>query len=88
MIGKKPSLAYPLKMNDKGPKVLEVQKLLQKNGSSIQLTGVFTIGMLSAVRSFQKKNGLKVTGVVDLKTFEKLSAMKTKKIVKMVPKKK
>lgn len=88
MIGKTVKLPCPLKLNDKGPKVLEVQKFLVKAGSSIKLTGVYTIGMVSAVRSFQKKNGLKPTGMVDLKTYEKLSAVRVKKVVKMVPKKK
>ena len=74
----------PLKMNDKGPAVLKAQKLLQKHGSTIKATGVFTIGMLSAVRAFQKKNGLKVTGVIDAKTFAKLEV---KKPVKMAVKK-
>ena len=88
MLKKSSKNLFPLKLNDENAKVLEVQKLLQKNGSGISLTGVFTIGTLSAVRAFQKKNGLKVTGIVDEKTFEKLSAVKTKKIVKMAPKKK
>lgn len=74
-----------LKLNDKGPVVLKAQKLLQKAGSTIKATGVFTIGMLSAVRAFQKKNGLKVTGKIDARTFSKLEA---KKIVKMAPRKK
>ena len=88
MIGKTIKMPYPLKLNDKGPKVLEVQKFLVKAGSSIKLTGVYTIGMMSAVRSFQKKNGLKPTGIVDLRTYEKLSAVRVKKVVKMAPKKK
>lgn len=77
-----------LKLNMSGAKVLEVQKLLQKAGSAIKPTGVFSIGMRSAVCAFQKKNGLAVTGEVDKKTFEKLSAVKAKKNVKMVGKKK
>ena len=78
---------FPLKLKDTKPEVLAAQKLLQKNGSTIKLTGVFTIGMLAAVKAFQKKNGLKVTGEIDEKTWEKLSATKTKKIVKMGAKK-
>lgn len=77
-----------MKIGDKGANVTKVQKLLQKTGSTIKVTGVFNIGMVSAVRAFQKKNGLKVTGVLDSKTFAKLEAVASKKIVKMVPKKK
>ena len=77
-----------MKIGDKGANVTKAQKLLQKTGSTIKVTGVFSIGMVSAVRAFQKKNGLKVTGVLDSKTFAKLEAVASKKIVKMVPKKK
>jgi N-acetylmuramoyl-L-alanine amidase len=77
-----------MKIGDKGANVTKAQKLLQKTGSTIKVTGVYNIGMVSAVRAFQKKNGLKVTGVLDPKTFAKLEAVAAKKIVKMVPKKK
>ena len=78
---------FPLKLRDTKSEVLSAQKLLQKNGSTIKLSGVFTIGMMSAVKAFQKKNGLKVTGEIDAKTWEKLSATKPKKTVKMGAKK-
>ena len=69
----------PIKMGAKGKAVSDIQKLLQKAGSTIKVTGEFGIGMLSAVKAFQKKNGLKITGVVDKKTLDKLSALKKKK---------
>ena len=65
-----------IKMGAKGKVVSDIQKLLQKAGSTIKVTGEFGIGMLSAVKAFQKKNGLKVTGIVDKKTYEKLAAKK------------
>ena len=65
-----------IKMGAKGKVVSDIQKLLQKAGSTIKVTGVFGIGMFSAVKAFQKKNGLKVTGIVDKKTYEKLTAKK------------
>lgn len=68
---------FPLKPNDQGIEVVEAQRYLKKAGSTIKVTGIFTIGMLSAVKSFQKKNGLKVTGQIDKATFEKLAALKT-----------
>lgn len=77
-----------IKINDKGPQVKGAQELLRKAGSTIKVTGVFTIGMYAAVKAFQKKNGLKVTGVIDAKTLEVLGTYKSKKIVKMAPKKK
>ena len=73
----------PFKLNDEGKEILEISKLLAKAGSSIKPTKTFTIGMLSAVKSFQKKSGLPVTGIVDKKTWEKLHAIRpTKKASK------
>ena len=64
----------PFKLNDEGKEVLEISKLLGKAGSSLKPTKTFNIGMLSAVKAYQKKNGLPVTGIVDKKTWEKLHA--------------
>ena len=69
----------PIKMGAKGKAVSDIQKLLQKAGSTIKVNGEFGIGMLSAVKAFQKKNGLKVTGFIDKKTLDKLSTFKKKK---------
>ena len=77
-----------IKINDKGPQVKEAQELLKKAGSTIKVTGVYTIGMYSAVKAFQKKNGLKPTGSIDAMTWKKLQAVKVKKPIKMAPKKK
>ena len=79
---------FPLKLNDENAKVKEAQQYLQKAGSTIKVSGIFTIGMLSAVKRFQKMNGLKVTGQIDKATFEKLSALKTaRRTIKMGAKK-
>jgi len=56
-----------------GGRVTKAQKLLVKAGSKIKLNGVYTIGMVSAVKAFQKKHGLPVTGEVDAKTMNKLA---------------
>lgn len=69
----------PVKMGANGKAVSDIQKLLQKAGSTIKVNGWFGIGMLSAVKAFQKKNGLKVTGFIDKKTLDKLSTFKKKK---------
>lgn len=66
----------PLKYGDEGKKVEEAQKLLQKDGSTIKINGIFTIGMKSAVKAFQKRNGLKITGVIDGRTWTALKAKK------------
>lgn len=72
----KQPIGVSLKIGDKGAKVTEAQKLLQKTGSTIKVTGIFTIGMASAVKCFQRKNKLKYTGIIDLKTWEKLQEYK------------
>lgn len=70
-------VTYPeLKMGSKGELVTQLQDLLSKAGSKIKVKGVFNIGTQSAVRSFQKKNDLPVTGVVDKKTWAKLLKVK------------
>ena len=61
-----------LKYGMDGKIVEDAQKALQKAGSTIKVNGKFTIGMTSAVKAFQKKNKLKVTGQVDAKTMAKL----------------
>ena len=63
----------PLKQGDKGPEVQYMALWLNQKGSTIKPTSVFHIGMRSAVISFQKKNKLKPTGIIDKKTWDKLS---------------
>lgn len=62
----------PLKLNDKGPAVQYMALWLAQKGSSIKPTNVFHIGMRSAVMSFQVKNKMKPTGIIDKKTWMKL----------------
>lgn len=70
-----------------GKDVEEMQKLLQLSGSNIQVNGKYTIGMVSAVKAFQKKNNLPETGAIDAKTKKALESLK-KKPVKRTPAKK
>ncbi|MBO6270838.1 MAG: peptidoglycan-binding protein [Clostridium sp.] len=63
----------PVKLGDKGTIVKGITSLLGKHGSAVKVTEVYHIGVRSAVMSFQKKNGLKPTGVVDKKTWTKLN---------------
>ena len=59
-----------------GKEILDFQKLLKAAGSTINPNGKYTIGMVSAVKCFQKKNKLAVTGVIDEKTAAKLEELK------------
>lgn len=52
----------------RGDDVRLMQELLAKDGSRIKPDGVFGIGTLSAVKSFQKRHGLAADGVVGPKT--------------------
>ena len=61
------------KYGDEGEKVLTYQKALKVAGSKIQVNGKYTIGMVSAVKAFQKKNKLEVNGKIDTKTDAKLN---------------
>lgn len=79
-------LGSVLKYGDSGKNVADAQELLRLAGSKIKVNGEFTIGMVTAVKAFQKKNKLKITGTIDQKTWEKL--LEYKKPVKKAPAKK
>ncbi len=68
-------LFKPITYGEETKRVADAQKYLQKTGSTIKMTGKFTIGMASAVRAFQRKNKLAVTGVIDAKTWAALEAV-------------
>ncbi len=60
--------------------VKKIQKALKRNGyyvrvgkSNLKVDGIYGQYTVQAVQQFQKANGLKVTGKVDLKTAEKLN---------------
>lgn len=79
MVKKKTDMA--IKYGMEGREIENCQKLLQKLGSKITVNGKFTVGMISAVRAFQKKHDLKVTGEIDVETMKVLKecAKKAKK---------
>ena len=58
---------------EKSDRVKKAQKLLAKAGSSIKPNGLYSIGMVTAVKAFQKKHKLEVTGEIDAKTMNKLA---------------
>lgn len=66
-------ITYPtLRRGVKGDLVAQMQSLLQKDGSTLVVDGIFGIGTLSAVKSFQKRHGLVVDGIVGPKTWAEL----------------
>ena len=66
---------YPtLRQGAKGDIVTMMQDILSKNGSSLQVDGIFGIGTATAPKAFQKTNGLEVDGVCGPKTWAALLA--------------
>lgn len=67
---------YPtIRRGDRGEVVTQLQRLLSKDGSTLQIDGIFGPGTQSAVRAFQKKYGLTVDGVVGPQTWGKLLSL-------------
>lgn len=58
-----------IRRGDRGELVTQCQRLLSKAGSNLAIDGIFGPGTQSAVRAFQKKNGLVVDGIVGPKTW-------------------
>lgn len=87
---KKNVKTYPvLQYGTKGDLVVMMKDLLSKFGSSIKITENFDIGTKTALKAFQKKNGLEVTGICDTETWSKLlSALNSKKAEKKIVMKK
>lgn len=63
-----------LKYGDRLPSVAVTQKLLNiKTGISLRVDGVYLGKTRNAVRDFQKKKGVRLTGVIDENTWKRLS---------------
>ena len=60
------------KKGDNSPYVADLQKMLVKKGWAIATDGAFGPKTEQAVKEFQQKNGLKVTGQIDTDTLNKL----------------
>ena len=64
-----------LKKGSRGEEVKKMQTALKNKGYyTMKIDGVFGNGTLSAVKAFQKGNGLKVDGIAGPKTLTKLYA--------------
>lgn len=71
------TITYPtLRRGSKGDLVAQLQDLLSKDGSTLKIDGIFGSGTQSAVRSFQKRHGLVVDGIVGPKTWAELLKIK------------
>ena len=68
------SSAISLELDDRGTKVTEVQKMLDKLGYDISIDGVYGHRTKSTIKSFQLNNGLNVDGIVGDNTFKLLSS--------------
>ena len=67
------SVTYPeLQEGATGEIVIQLQDLLTKAGSRLRIDGYFGLGTRNAVRAFQKRNSLKVDGIVKSDTWVKL----------------
>jgi hypothetical protein len=66
-----------LKRGDRGPRVIEAQDLLNRNGAILEADGDFGGGTEAAVREFQAAAApsLSVTGVIDDATWQALQAL-------------
>lgn len=72
-MSKKNTKTYPtLHYGAEGDLVTMMQDLLSKTGSSVRINGMFGIGTFTALKAFQKKNGLEPNGVCDTETWAKL----------------
>jgi putative chitinase len=60
------------KRGDKSSYIADLQNMLIKKGATIKADGNFGPATENAVRNFQSKNGLKVTGTIDTDTLNKL----------------
>lgn len=70
-------ITYPtLRRGSEGDLVVQAQDLMSKAGSSVQVDGKFGAGTQSAVRAFQRKHKLEVTGVIGPETWAELLKIK------------
>lgn len=64
--------AAPMPANLDKTKIMQVQKALNKNGFKVNVDGNWNQSTMDAIRSYQTKNALQVTGQADQPTLVKL----------------
>jgi peptidoglycan hydrolase-like protein with peptidoglycan-binding domain len=66
-----------LHQGDRGPAVIDLQNLLNKNGAKLTVDGFFGSVTRSAVVAFQQRKGLLADGIVGPRTWIALKAINT-----------
>lgn len=66
-----------LRQGDRGPAVIDLQNLLNKNGAKLTVDGFFGSLTRAAVVAFQQRKGLLADGIVGPKTWTALKAVNT-----------
>jgi peptidoglycan hydrolase-like protein with peptidoglycan-binding domain len=74
-----PSSDIPLAKGAKGDEVLELQVYLNRFNYRLALDGIFGSATSWALKDFQKRNGIPVTGIADGATYQKLALEPTSK---------
>jgi peptidoglycan hydrolase-like protein with peptidoglycan-binding domain len=74
-----PSSDIPLAKGAKGDEVLELQVYLNRFNYRLVLDGIFGSATSWALKDFQKRNGIPVTGIADGATYQKLALEPTSK---------
>ena len=77
-VSAKPITKIPatIRRGARGDLVKQLQTLLSKDGSSLEIDGIFGPGTQSAVRAFQSRHNLVVDGIVGPKTWTELLKIK------------
>ncbi|XQY90631.1 peptidoglycan-binding domain-containing protein [Metabacillus sp. HB246100] len=70
-----------LREGSRGQYVKDLQNMLNKAGIKVSVDGIYGSGTASAVKEFQKKNGLSQDGIAGKQTFTKLQSSYTKTTV-------
>ena len=74
-----PSSDIPLAKGAKSDEVLELQVYLNRFNYRLVLDGIFGSATSWALKDFQKRNGIPVTGIADVATYQKLALEPTSK---------
>lgn len=72
--------AFQVKLNDRGRDVIEVQKFLETLGYNVSTDGICGQGTEEAIKDFQKKNNLRVDGIIGEKSYQLLKKMISEKV--------
>ena len=75
----KPATHLPVGRGAFGPLVVQVQSRLLWVGMTVKVTGSYDRATAKATMSFQRKFGLKATGVVNTRTYKRLLTLTKKK---------